>query len=101
MSIDDDIVCMHCIQDAAREESREVVRALQLMGIETVMLTWDNRSSALATGREVGLAEEDIRSQLLPKKKMNIIAELKFSKNITNTRSFYLLCAVEMARVLY
>jgi len=77
MSIDDDIVCMYCVQDAAREESREVVHAFKLMGIETVMLTGDNRSSALAIGREVGLAEEDIRSELLPKEKLDIITELR------------------------
>mmetsp|Transcript_3002 Transcript_3002/g.3299 ORF Transcript_3002/g.3299 Transcript_3002/m.3299 type:complete len:1163 (-) Transcript_3002:547-4035(-) len=89
MSIDGDVVCMYCVQDAAREESREVVCALKLMGIETVMLTGDNQHSALAIAREVGLADEDIHSQLLPKEKLDIIAELKFTKNTKNSPSSY------------
>ena len=48
MSINGNVVCMYCVQDAVWEELREVVCALKLMGIEIVMLlTSDNQKNLL------------------------------------------------------
>ena len=44
------------LADILREESREAIRNLTALGIETAMLTGDNRGIAAAVGRELSLS---------------------------------------------
>ncbi|RYF39642.1 MAG: HAD family hydrolase, partial [Cytophagaceae bacterium] len=65
------------IADAVRPESQQAVAELQRLGIRSVMLTGDNRHTAEAMGKLVGIA--DVRSELLPEDKLKAIEE--FSQN--------------------
>ena len=77
MSIGSDgIVCSYCVCDAVREEAAEVVSTLNRMGIDVCMLTGDNREAALAIGKQVGLPEGKIKSQLLPEEKLSIVSRM-------------------------
>ena len=46
-----------------------------MMGIEITMLTGDQRSAAINIGKQLGLEECDIKSDLLPEEKMTEIAD--------------------------
>ena len=62
------------IADAVRPESAEAITQLKQLGIRTVMLTGDNRHTAEAIARQVGI--DDVRSELLPEHKLKAIEEL-------------------------
>ena len=62
------------IADAVRPESVEAVAHLKRLGIVPVMLTGDNRHTAEAIARQVGII--DVRSELLPEQKLKAIEEL-------------------------
>lgn len=70
------ILCLIAVADQVRDSSKEVIRKLHQLGIEkTVMLTGDNRRTAEAIGKEVGVS--DIKADLLPEDKLNFIKELR------------------------
>lgn len=68
-------VGIFAIADKVRPESAEAVRQLKLLGIRPVMLTGDNRHTAEAIAKQVGI--EDVRSELLPGEKLKAIEELR------------------------
>jgi len=67
------IVGTYCVADKIRDEAKDVVQALQRMGIEITMLTGDQRPAAIGIGAQIGLSEEDVLSQLLPEDKLSEI----------------------------
>lgn len=81
------IVCSYCVADAVRPEAAKVVRCLIELGIDVTMLTGDNHNAAIAIGQQVGLSEENIRSQLLPEDKLVAVSDMKEER-----RSCTLLC---------
>ncbi len=69
-------VCgMIAVADTVRPEAREVVAALHAAGIEhVIMLTGDNRVTAEAIAREVGI--DEVHAELLPEDKLRKIEQL-------------------------
>ncbi|MCB2008988.1 MAG: copper-translocating P-type ATPase [Rhodoferax sp.] len=61
--------------DTIKDSARRAVAQLREQGIRSVLVTGDNRGSAEAVGRELGM--DDIRSEVLPQDKARIVAELK------------------------
>jgi len=61
--------------DAVKAAAREAVARLHALGIKTVMLTGDNRGSAEAVARELGIA--DFRADVLPADKAAVVQELR------------------------
>lgn len=70
-----EILSLIAVADEMRESSKEVISKLNVMGIETVMLTGDNQRTASAIGKLVGVS--DIKADLLPEDKLNYIKELR------------------------
>ena len=63
------------VADTVRPEAREIVRQLHSAGIaHVVMLTGDNRITAEAIAREVGI--DEIHAELLPEDKVRNVEEL-------------------------
>ncbi len=62
------------VADTLRDTSIAALGELHDLGIQTVMLTGDNQTTATAIARQVGIAEA--RGDLLPEDKLNAIAEL-------------------------
>lgn len=71
---DKSAVAIFAIADEVRPESAEAVAHLKRLGIRPVMLTGDNRHTAEAIARQVGI--DDVRSELLPEDKLKAIEEL-------------------------
>jgi Cu+-exporting ATPase len=61
--------------DAIKATARAAVARLQSLGIETVMLTGDNRGSAEAVARELGIRQ--FRAEVLPGDKAAVVQELR------------------------
>jgi Cd2+/Zn2+-exporting ATPase len=66
-------LAIFAVADVVRPESREAVAQLKQLGIRPVMLTGDNRHTAEAIARQVGIT--DVRSELLPEEKLKAIEE--------------------------
>ena len=62
------------LADEPRAESQTVIRDLQALGIQTVMLTGDNSAVAKAVGQSVGV--DDVRAGLLPADKVDAVKDL-------------------------
>ena len=61
--------------DAVKASARDAVARLHALGIATVMLTGDNRGSAAAVARELGI--QDFRAEVLPGEKAAVVQGLR------------------------
>ncbi|MGF1694928.1 zinc/cadmium/mercury/lead-transporting ATPase [Vibrio lamellibrachiae] len=75
---------MECIgiiawQDTLREDAKQAVKALQSLGINSIMLTGDNPRSAQAIS---GLIDIDFKASLLPQDKVSYVEQLSQNDNV-------------------
>jgi Cu+-exporting ATPase len=68
------------VADAIRATTPEAVAMLKADGLTLVMLTGDNRSTAQAIASQLGI--DDVRAEVLPGDKRNVIAELQRSGHL-------------------
>jgi Cu+-exporting ATPase len=66
------------VADPIKETTPEAVRALRDERIEVVMVTGDNRTTALAVARQIGL--EHVEADVLPERKAEVIRALQQKK---------------------
>ena len=74
-----DIAGVIAMRDEPRDDAKAGIAALAARGITSVMLTGDNRRTAQAIGRTLGI---DAKAELLPDDKLRIVQELKRSGKI-------------------
>lgn len=67
------------MRDEPREDARQGIKALQAQGIRTIMLTGDNRRTAEAIGRDLGM---EVHAEMMPEDKRRVVGELKADKQI-------------------
>ena len=63
------------ISDPVRQDSAEAVARLKSLGLKVIMLTGDNRHTANAVGKAVGV--DQVISEVLPQDKQDKVAELQ------------------------
>jgi P-type Cu+ transporter len=68
------------VADTVRPTSAEAVRLLKAEGLTVVMLTGDSRETAAAIGSQLGI--DDIRAQVLPTEKRDIVAGLQRQRRL-------------------
>ena len=65
------------IADPIKPTTRRAIRALHDMGLKIIMCTGDNRRTAESVARELGI--DEIRAEVMPEEKIEIIKRLKAS----------------------
>ena len=75
LAVDGKLAGMLGVTDPIKESSAEAVRLLKADGIRIVMLTGDNRTTAEAVARQLGL--EEVEAEVLPDQKNLVIKRLQ------------------------
>ncbi len=65
------------VADTVKDTSAEAIRALKGMGIQTIMITGDNRRTAGAIARQVDIPPENVLAEVLPQDKAREVSRLK------------------------
>jgi Cu2+-exporting ATPase len=77
LAVDRRMAGVVAVADTIRESARQAVRALHEFGVQTVMLTGDNRRSAEAVARQLQM--DQVIAEVLPEDKARKVAELQAS----------------------
>ena len=75
LAVADKVLGVVMVADAIKTEAVEAVKNLHRLRIKVVMLTGDNKHTAQAIAREVGI--DDVVAEVLPDDKLNKIKELQ------------------------
>jgi len=75
VAIDQKAAGIVAVADTLKESSKETVEALHRMGIEVVMMTGDNRRTAEAIAREIGV--DRVLAEVLPEEKAKEVKKLQ------------------------
>ncbi|MEK7162814.1 MAG: heavy metal translocating P-type ATPase [Patescibacteria group bacterium] len=70
-----EVVGVVMVADAIKPEAIEEIKKLHKLGIKVVMLTGDDKNTALSIAREVGI--DDVVAEVLPEDKLNKIKDLQ------------------------
>ncbi len=73
-----EVLSIVMVADAIKPEAIEAVRKLHKLGIKIVMLTGDDKNTAEAIAKEVGI--DEVVAEVLPEDKLRIVKELQFGK---------------------
>lgn len=80
VTIDGDYAGLLAIADPIRATTQEALRRLEADGIRVIMLTGDNRLTAEAVARRLGI--HDVRAPLLPADKLEAVKQLQLEGRI-------------------
>jgi P-type Cu+ transporter len=75
IAVDGRLAGLFAIADPVKSSTPEALRALQAEGIRVIMLTGDNRTTAGAVARQLGIP--DIEADVLPDQKSAVVAKLR------------------------
>jgi len=75
LAIDKKLAAIIAVSDPIKKDSIEAIKRLQANGIRVVMLTGDNRATANAVAKKIGVKE--VFAEVLPEDKANKVAELQ------------------------
>ncbi|WKA28762.1 heavy metal translocating P-type ATPase [Bradyrhizobium roseum] len=75
IAIDGKLAGLFAIADPVKESTPDALKALAAEGIKVIMLTGDNKTTANAVARSLGIA--DVEAEVLPDQKSAVVAKLQ------------------------
>jgi len=75
VSIDDKAAGLLSVSDPIKDSTPDAIRALHSQGIRIVMLTGDNRRTAEAVARKLGI--DQVQAEVLPEQKAEVVKKLQ------------------------
>jgi Cu+-exporting ATPase len=75
IAIDDQLAGLFAIADPVKASTPDALKALTAEGIKVIMLTGDNRTTANAVARKLGIA--DVEAEVLPDQKSAVVTKLQ------------------------
>lgn len=75
LAVDGSPAAVLAVADPVRENSADALRELHALGIRTIMVTGDNRRTAEAIGRQVGI--DEVAAGVLPDGKVAVVEKYK------------------------
>jgi Cu+-exporting ATPase len=79
-AIDGKLAGLFAIADPVKPSTPEALKALAAEGIKVIMLTGDNRTTAEAVARRLGISE--IEAEVLPNQKSAVVAKLRAATKV-------------------
>lgn len=79
-AVDGSLAAVIAVADPIKEDSISAIKRLQKNGIRVVMLTGDNRATAAAVAKKVGITE--FFAEVLPEDKAKKVAELQMQNEV-------------------
>jgi P-type Cu+ transporter len=80
IAIDGKLAGLFAVADPVKPSTPEALKALDAEGIKVIMLTGDNRTTASAVARQLGMS--DVEADVLPDQKSAVIAKLRAAGRI-------------------
>ena len=80
LAINNKLAAIIAVSDPIKKDSVEAIKRLQANGIRVVMLTGDNKATAYAVAKKVGITE--VFAEVLPEEKSKKVAELQAQGDI-------------------
>ena len=75
VAVDGKVTGLIAVADQIKENAPRAVKRLRDMGLRVVMITGDNRRTAEAISKQVGI--DDYRAEVLPEDKVNVVKSLQ------------------------
>lgn len=77
VAIDNKLIGVIAVADVVKPSSKDAIEALHRAGIKVMMITGDNKETAKAIARQIGIAEENILAEVLPQDKADNVKRLQ------------------------
>lgn len=71
------VMAVFAVRDTLRPSSAEAITQLRNLGVRPVLLTGDNARAAAHVAAQVGIPQEDVRAEVLPGDKRDVVAQLQ------------------------
>ena len=71
------VMAVFAVRDTLRPSSAEAIAQLRNLGVRPVLLTGDNARAAAHVAAQVGIPQEDVRAEVLPGDKRDVVAQLQ------------------------